>query len=184
MMPQREPPDSMVALRYPLAPLVALVLLAVLPLAPMTWLLLWSDSLADAHESAATALPATYVPIGDPTPALSTGVLSARRMPSSLARLAAEAQLATSMGQLAAFLDDRSCLAVAVDGRSVGSWNGDVAVIPASTNKLLVAGAAVEILGAEFRFTTSIVATRPVNGVVDGDLTLVGGGDPAPVAAG
>ncbi|HSP29719.1 MAG TPA: D-alanyl-D-alanine carboxypeptidase/D-alanyl-D-alanine-endopeptidase, partial [Ilumatobacteraceae bacterium] len=60
----------------------------------------------------------------------------------------------------------------------------DVAVLPASTNKLLIAGAAVEVLGADHRFTTSVASPTAVEGVVEGDVFLVGGGDPLLVASG
>ena len=58
------------------------------------------------------------------------------------------------------------------------------AVIPASTNKLLIAGAAIEVLGADHRFTTSVAASPAVDGIVEGDIHLVGGGDPLLVAGG
>ena len=52
-------------------------------------------------------------------------------------------------------------------------------MIPASTQKLLVAATALEVLGDDYRFTTSATAAgAPVGGAVQGDLYLVGGGDP------
>lgn len=50
---------------------------------------------------------------------------------------------------------------------------------PASTQKSFVTGAALLRLGAGTRFSTEVSALRrPVNGVVQGDLWLVPGGDP------
>ncbi len=50
---------------------------------------------------------------------------------------------------------------------------------PASTAKALTSLYALETLGPQYRFTTRLVATGPVtNGRIDGDLVLVGGGDP------
>ncbi len=50
---------------------------------------------------------------------------------------------------------------------------------PASVAKILTALYALDILGAEHEFQTKLVANGPVtNGVLDGDLVLVGGGDP------
>jgi D-alanyl-D-alanine carboxypeptidase/D-alanyl-D-alanine-endopeptidase (penicillin-binding protein 4) len=44
---------------------------------------------------------------------------------------------------------------------------------------LLVAAVALEALGEQFSFTTSVASSAaPVGGVLDGDLMLIGGGDP------
>ena len=52
-------------------------------------------------------------------------------------------------------------------------------MVPASTQKLLTATAALEVLDPTGRFrTTAVAAAAPAGGVVAGDLTLVGGGDP------
>ena len=51
-------------------------------------------------------------------------------------------------------LNDRSCVAVSVDGEPVASKNADLAVIPASTQKLLVAAVALDQLGDSFTFST------------------------------
>ena len=69
-------------------------------------------------------------------------------------------------------------MAVAVDGQPVGARNADLAVIPASTQKLLVAASALDVLGDDYRFTTSLRGATPAGGVITGDLFLVGGGDP------
>ena len=164
--------------RYRRAPLFGLVALALVPVAALAALLVWSDAQADEYETRSQVEPETFTPASEPVPALTTSMLDYRRSPATLARQGADHELATSIEQLAAFVDARSCLAVSVNGRVVSSWNGDVAVIPASTNKLLIAGAATEILGPDSRFTTSVAASAPVDGVVAGDLYLVGGGDP------
>ena len=50
---------------------------------------------------------------------------------------------------------------------------------PASVAKSITSLYALETLGAGYRFQTRLVATGPVvNGVIKGDLVLVGGGDP------
>jgi D-alanyl-D-alanine carboxypeptidase/D-alanyl-D-alanine-endopeptidase (penicillin-binding protein 4) len=57
--------------------------------------------------------------------------------------------------------------------------NPDLAVTPASTMKLLTATAVLHELDPNERLRTRVVApVAPAGGVVDGDLYLVGGGDP------
>ncbi|MFD0803184.1 D-alanyl-D-alanine carboxypeptidase/D-alanyl-D-alanine-endopeptidase, partial [Streptomonospora algeriensis] len=52
-------------------------------------------------------------------------------------------------------------------------------LIPASNAKLLTSAAAMEVLGRDYRFTTTVAATEdPGDGLVDGDLYLIGTGDP------
>ena len=52
------------------------------------------------------------------------------------------------------------------------------ALIPASTQKLLTAAAALDVLGPDFRYDTrSSPPAAPANGTVE-RLYLVGGGDP------
>lgn len=185
--PDHDVPDPRpapgVPVRYPLTPLFGLIGLGLVPVVLLTALLVWSDDVADDYEASETVDAATFEPTADPEPALSTSMLDLRRAPNQLARIGSDNRLADSIEQLAAFVDTRSCLAVSVDGRPVSSWNGDVPVIPASTNKLLVGGVAIEVLGDDYRFSTSVAAPAPVDGVVDGDLYLVGGGDPLLAAA-
>ncbi|MDP3196068.1 D-alanyl-D-alanine carboxypeptidase/D-alanyl-D-alanine-endopeptidase [Tabrizicola sp.] len=55
----------------------------------------------------------------------------------------------------------------------------DVPLPPASVAKAVTALYALEKLGAGYRFLTRVLATGPVaQGVVQGDIVLVGGGDP------
>jgi D-alanyl-D-alanine carboxypeptidase/D-alanyl-D-alanine-endopeptidase (penicillin-binding protein 4) len=64
-------------------------------------------------------------------------------------------------------------------GKVLESHNGGEALPPASVTKVVTALYALETLGAEHRFSTKVVAVGSVtNGVLDGDLVLLGGGDP------
>lgn len=67
------------------------------------------------------------------------------------------------------------------DGREVFTHSAAAQLVPASSQKLLVAAAALTTLGPEFRYETALHATAAadVDGVVHGDLVLVGSGDPA-----
>lgn len=88
------------------------------------------------------------------------------------------ALLATSLD----LLWDRSpegCAVVLRDGISVYEHNGDRLVAPASALKVLTATAAFDVLGESTRLRTVVRASAPpVDGVLDGDLWVVGGGDP------
>ncbi len=56
---------------------------------------------------------------------------------------------------------------------------GDEPMPPASTLKVLTALYGLDRLGSAYRFKTQVIATGPiVDGRLDGDLVLVGGGDP------
>jgi D-alanyl-D-alanine carboxypeptidase/D-alanyl-D-alanine-endopeptidase (penicillin-binding protein 4) len=65
-------------------------------------------------------------------------------------------------------------------GRQLAGRNADRPMLPASTMKLVTAAAALRLLGPGHRFVTRVFATSEVDadGVVDGDLVIVGGGDP------
>ena len=87
-------------------------------------------------------------------------------------------QFRAAVQPLLGAVNERSCVALSVDGYDTGSAHPDVAVLPASTEKLLVAAVALEVLGEAFTFTTRLVGPAPVGGVVTGDIYVVGGGDP------
>ncbi len=78
----------------------------------------------------------------------------------------------------------RGLLAVCVQSLTGGDvlfrYNADRLVMPASNMKLVTLAAAAERLGWDFAFDTVIAATAPIGaeGVLAGDLVLVGGGDP------
>lgn len=65
------------------------------------------------------------------------------------------------------------------DGRVLDEHEPERSFIPASTTKVATALAALEILGADFRFATTLHATGAVqDGTLAGDLYLRGDGDP------
>lgn len=111
-------------------------------------------------------------------PVMPTPLLSLRRSPSPLAASRRTALLSQAVQPLATAVDGTSCMAVGMDDNLVAATNADLQVIPASNLKLVTATAAVQVLGAGAVFTTSVVGATPVNGVVDGHVYLVGGGDP------
>jgi len=78
---------------------------------------------------------------------------------------------------------DRAELGVSIvdvkTGRTLASRQAGVEFAPASNFKLLVAATALAYLGANDHMTTQLVARGPLAGsTLQGDLILVGGGDP------
>ena len=64
-------------------------------------------------------------------------------------------------------------------GETVLAEDADTAFIPASSLKTLTTATALEILGPDFRFTTELKSSAPIKGgVIQGDLVIIGGGDP------
>lgn len=64
-------------------------------------------------------------------------------------------------------------------GHVVVDHRGDAPLIPASTAKLVTAAAALVQFGPDHRWLTRVAGTQPVtDGVVDGDLVVIGAGDP------
>jgi D-alanyl-D-alanine carboxypeptidase/D-alanyl-D-alanine-endopeptidase (penicillin-binding protein 4) len=70
----------------------------------------------------------------------------------------------------------------AEDGGTLFEYNSQKCLIPASVQKLITTAAALEILGPEFRFKTSLGYTGDFDrktGVLTGNIVITGGGDPA-----
>lgn len=139
--------------------------------------LLVPADLARAEAPAPAPVP-TAVPLVTP-------VLSLRRVPALLSRVAAETHLRADLDRIMTdpvygSARDRSCLVVGDPGGGTVHYSRQptLALIPASTLKLLTTAAALAQLGADYRFTTDVrAAGAPSDGGV-GDLYLVGGGDP------
>jgi D-alanyl-D-alanine carboxypeptidase/D-alanyl-D-alanine-endopeptidase (penicillin-binding protein 4) len=116
--------------------------------------------------------------------ALRTGVLSPRRIPVLLGQALAELRLATGLD--GALADpaigggrDQSCLIVRQGGATIYARRPALQLIPASNLKLLTATAVLDKLGASSKQTTEARADKaPAGGVIDGNLYLIGGGDP------
>jgi D-alanyl-D-alanine carboxypeptidase/D-alanyl-D-alanine-endopeptidase (penicillin-binding protein 4) len=66
------------------------------------------------------------------------------------------------------------------DGRVLYSRNGDKLFTPASNMKIYTTAVALDLLGADYRWRTSVYADKQpdADGVIDGNLTLYGRGAP------
>lgn len=156
-------------------PLPALCGLALVP-AVLLWAVWgWADGRAGVVVDAA--------PSSDPTPSppaapLATGLTSMRRAAPALSRQLNLGAFEADLAPLIDLVGAQSCVAVSVDGGLAAVGNPGTATIPASTQKILTAGVALDVLGAEFTYTTRLVGSEPNGAVVEGDVYLVGGGDP------
>jgi D-alanyl-D-alanine carboxypeptidase/D-alanyl-D-alanine-endopeptidase (penicillin-binding protein 4) len=70
---------------------------------------------------------------------------------------------------------------VAGDGSTLFTRRATIPVAPASTLKLVIAASALDLLGPKYRFETKLVSSVPQQpvGTLQGDVWLVGGGDPS-----
>ena len=70
-------------------------------------------------------------------------------------------------------------LAVTASGDTLACFDCDRLLLPASNLKLVTTGLAMHSLGADYRYSTKIGYTGKIeNGVLSGDLYIIGGGDP------
>ncbi len=157
--------------RERVSPLIVLVILALLPAVGFGFLWHWAKGREIKPPAAETVVVAA------PLPASATPLLSFRRAPQTLASITSEAGLVAALNNVSVYIGSASCLVVQLDGRTIVNDSGDIGVVPASNEKLITASVALEQLGAGYTFTTKLLG-RLVNGVVNGDLYFLGGGDP------
>lgn len=127
----------------------------------------------------ADAAPEPYADAPDTRPAVITPVLSARRVPELTSVPTAERDLASRLESALAVTPSSTCLVVDHGDRPVLDHNPDLPLAPASTLKLVTAAAALDRLGGDDTFQTTALGPDTVDdGLLGGDLWLVGGGDP------
>ncbi|MEM9051064.1 MAG: D-alanyl-D-alanine carboxypeptidase/D-alanyl-D-alanine-endopeptidase [Bacteroidota bacterium] len=93
----------------------------------------------------------------------------------------------TAIGQIEQLVSDKelsgsSISAILVDvitGEELESYQKETLLCPASVWKLATTSAALEVLGADFRFSTPLVYSGKIeDGILHGDLIIIGSGDP------
>jgi D-alanyl-D-alanine carboxypeptidase/D-alanyl-D-alanine-endopeptidase (penicillin-binding protein 4) len=117
---------------------------------------------------------ATTTPAGSATP-----LISVRRTPEYLRGPTVAENLRTDLLDLAADFPTQSCLVVSQGGEEVFAEQPTLPLVPASAQKLVTAFAVYRLLEADRIYSTRLVTDADVvDGVVGGDVWLVGGGDP------
>ncbi len=145
-----------------------LLVAAVVPPVLLAWVATSSATTAERGEPSAVSVVGT----GASPAHVTTPLLSARRVPGEVTGQLATKDVVANLQQFTANLPAPTCVSVAVDGAVVYDSNGTDPVMPASNMKLVVGAVALDKLGPDHRFTTSVVQGP------DGSLYLVGGGDP------
>lgn len=87
--------------------------------------------------------------------------------------------LAAELNRSSPWNQAKSCVAARQDNRPVAQLGNRNLVAPASVQKIFTGAVALRVLGADTKFTTSVMANaKPKDGVIEGPLFLIGGGDP------
>ncbi|SJZ92357.1 D-alanyl-D-alanine carboxypeptidase/D-alanyl-D-alanine endopeptidase [Sediminibacterium ginsengisoli] len=94
-----------------------------------------------------------------------------QRLESAAAKLVADAQMRTAIAGV--------YVVKSATGEPVFSLNAQTGLAPASCQKTITSAAAMELLGAGYRFRTEIAYSGAIKaGVLEGDLHITGFGDP------
>ena len=120
-----------------------------------------------------TSSSATTTTVARPAvPATAPRPVVARQPAPPPVPLTLTAALQQAMGGLS------GCLIVEDEDKTVFEHGSGAAFVPASSQKLLVAAAAISRLGADYRYETKVLAAGPPQDGALHDAWLVGGGDP------
>src|SRR5690606_31721418 len=145
-------------------PLIVLAIVALVPALALwaTWR--WADAAAAGNPDG-VPVGSVAPPPGPEAPALNTGLLSLRRTAPALSRQLNVGAFEQALQPLLDMVGAGSCAAVSIDGELVGERNQATITVPASTLKIVVAAVAVDVLGADFTYTTRLVGPAPSGGV-------------------
>lgn len=123
--------------------------------------------------------PSPSAPAPSPSPSATAAADPYVALRARLETLLRDPELAVDDGLVAIAIRD-------AEGRVVLDRGAHRPLLPASTQKLVTAAAALQTWGPDHRFVTRALATGPLlgDGTLDGDLVLVGGGDPVLGTAG
>ncbi|MBQ7773372.1 MAG: D-alanyl-D-alanine carboxypeptidase/D-alanyl-D-alanine-endopeptidase [Bacteroidales bacterium] len=70
-------------------------------------------------------------------------------------------------------------LAVDEKGNTIAEWNSEMPLLTASTMKTISTGVGMHVLGKDFKYKTQVAYTGNIkDGVLEGDVVIIGGGDP------
>lgn len=114
-----------------------------------------------------------------PTPVAAKTPVPVPWSPQDLARV--RAMLSRTFAPAIGASDRASLVVLAADGQTLYSYGEHNTVTPASVQKLVVAYAALNLLGPNYRYRTMLAGLHPITseGTLESDLWLIGSGDPS-----
>lgn len=122
---------------------------------------------------------------GPPEKVVTTPLLSLRRAPEWLVADVTDRGLSSAVAGVASVpsAPDRTCVVAYRGDELVAETLGDEPMVPASLNKLITAAVILELAGPDATYVTEVFISNEArdsiaDGVLDGDLYLVGDGDP------
>jgi serine-type D-Ala-D-Ala carboxypeptidase/endopeptidase (penicillin-binding protein 4) len=101
-----------------------------------------------------------------------------KAVPSTAPLPATPAELRQSVLSVLATASGQQSIVISIGGQTIVSLNPSAERVPASTQKVYVAGAILTAFGPDHRFQTTVRSTPISNGIV-ADLTLIAGADPS-----
>lgn len=129
-------------------------------------------------EAAGHTTPASRASALGPAPSASTSSTTSSTLPPTTTTTTIDPATARLTARLAtAMAGTTGCLLVTAGPSTLYAHDAGAAFAPASTEKLLVAEAAISLLGPNFRFVTKVVASAPPHAGQVSNLWLVGSGD-------
>ena len=114
-------------------------------------------------------------------PGVGTPLVSTRRLTSMLAPSLTEPDFFATLDNMMASAPTSACVHVLLDGRASPFYESgaNIQVMPSDAILMLTLATAHKELGPDHTFTTEVQSIVPMeDGVVNGDIYLVGGGDP------
>lgn len=172
------------AMTIALAGLVAVAVVALVTIGPtfgLVGLWRWSDALASEPAPPVVLFDGDAMTADDPPPSggAVSAVLDLRRTASGISLRERQLALSDTLDQLRVDAASASCALVRLDDTVVVGVKPDIGFAIADSAMLITAAVALEVLGPDHRFVTELrVAEEPDDGVIVGDLFVVGSGDP------
>ena len=154
-----------------------LIVIGAVPLLIVTGF--WNWTRDQVRSQPVNTVPHEQVEAGFEPPTVE--VASLRRVSPAIAAWEEARSQAEDLSAAVSSLGESDCLLVTDSGITV--VNEPVSRrVNETARRLFGVIMALEVLGPDMVFTTMLAGSEPINGVVDGDLVLIGGGDPSLVS--